>query len=163
MDQDQTQAEGKSQYTDRGEVPDHSDHLVPLGVANVVREGTDVTIVAIQNMVKVAKAAAEALANEGISCEVIDPRTLVPLDLETIINSVKKTGRLVTVEEAVRAGAWGGEVATQVTENAIWSLEGPVVRVTMDAGIIPFNGMLEATLIPNKDRVMAAVRQVMEP
>ena len=155
--------EHKSQYTDRGEVPDHSDHLVPLGVANVVREGTDVTIVAIQNMVKVAKAAAEALANEGISCEVIDPRTLVPLDLETIINSVKKTGRLVTVEEAVRAGAWGGEVATQVTENAIWSLEGPVVRVMMDAGIIPFNGMLEATLIPNKDRVMAAVRQVMEP
>jgi acetoin:2,6-dichlorophenolindophenol oxidoreductase subunit beta len=155
--------EHKGQYTDRGEVPDHSNHIVPLGQANIVREGTDVTIVAIQNMVKVAKAAAESLANEGISCEIIDPRTLVPLDLDTIINSVKKTGRLVTVEEAVRAGGWGSEVATQVTEKAIWYLEGPVVRVTLEAGIIPFSAPLEAALIPNKDRVVAAIRQVMEP
>lgn len=155
--------EHKGQYTDRGEVPDHSNHIVPLGQANIVREGTDVTIVAIQNMVKVAKAAAESLANEGISCEIIDPRTLVPLDLDTIINSVKKTGRLVTVEEAVRAGGWGSEVATQVTEKAIWYLEGPVVRVTLGAGIIPFSAPLEAALIPNKDRVIAAIRQVLEP
>jgi acetoin:2,6-dichlorophenolindophenol oxidoreductase subunit beta len=155
--------EHKVQYTDRGEVPDHADHLVPLGQARIVREGRDVTLVAVQNMVKVAQAAAEELAGEGISCEIIDPRTLVPLDVETIINSVQKTGRLVTVEEAIRAGGWGAEVATQVTENAIWSLEGPVVRVTMDAGIIPFNARLEASLIPSKDRVVAAVREVMEP
>jgi pyruvate dehydrogenase E1 component beta subunit len=155
--------EHKSQYTDRGEVPDHANHLVPLGVASIVREGTDVTLVAVQNMVKVAKAAAEELAREGISCEIIDPRTLVPLDLETILGSVRKTGRLVTVEEAVRAGGWGSEIATQVTEKAIWNLEGPVIRVTMDAGIIPFNATLEANLLPNKERVIAAVRQVMEP
>jgi pyruvate/2-oxoglutarate/acetoin dehydrogenase E1 component len=155
--------EHKSQYTDKGEVPDHADHIVPLGVANIVREGTDVTLVAVQNMVKVAKAAAEELAKEGISCEIIDPRTLVPLDVETIVNSVKKTGRLITVEEAIRAGGWGAEVATQVTENAIWSLEGPVVRVTMDAGIVPFSAPLEALLLPNKERVIAAVRQVMQP
>jgi pyruvate/2-oxoglutarate/acetoin dehydrogenase E1 component len=155
--------EHKSQYTDKGEVPDHADHIVPFGVANIVREGTDVTLVAIQNMVKVAKAAAEELAKEGISCEIIDPRTLVPLDVDTIVNSVKKTGRLVTVEEAIRAGGWGAEVATQVTENAIWSLEGPVVRVTMDAGIVPFSAPLEAILLPNKERVIAAVRQVMQP
>jgi len=155
--------EHKGQYTDRGEVPDHSNHIIPLGQANIVREGTDITIVATQNMIKVAKAAAESLANEGISCEIIDPRTLVPLDLDTIINSVKKTGRLITVEEAVRAGGWGSEIATQVTEKAIWYLEGPVVRVTMEAGIIPFSAPLEAALIPNKDRVIAAIRQVMEP
>jgi pyruvate/2-oxoglutarate/acetoin dehydrogenase E1 component len=155
--------EHKSQYTDKGEVPDHADHIVPLGVANIVREGTDVTLVAVQNMVKVAKAAAEELAKEGISCEIIDPRTLVPLDVETIVNSVKKTGRLITVEEAIRAGGWGAEVATQVTENAIWSLEGPVVRVTMDAGIVPFSAPLEALLLPNTERVIAAVRQVMQP
>src|SRR5690606_18196407 len=147
--------EHKGQYTDRGEVPDHSNHIIPLGQANIVREGTDITIVATQNMIKVAKAAAESLANEGISCEIIDPRTLVPLDLDTIINSVKKTGRLITVEEAVRAGGWGSEIATQVTEKAIWYLEGPVVRVTMEAGIIPFSAPLEAALIPNKDRVIA--------
>lgn len=155
--------EHKSQYTDKGEVPDHADHIVPLGVANIVREGSDVTLVAVQNMVKVAKAAAEELAKEGISCEIIDPRTLVPLDVDTIVSSVKKTGRLVTVEEAIRAGGWGAEVATQVTENAIWSLEGPVVRVTMEAGIVPFSAPLEAQLLPNKERVIAAVRKVMEP
>lgn len=154
--------EHKGQYTDKGEVPDHADHVVPLGVANVLREGSDVTIVAIQNMVKVALQAADELAGQGVSCEVIDPRTLVPLDLNTIMNSVKKTGRLVTVEEAVRAGGWGAEVATQVTENAIWWLEGPVVRVTMEAGIIPFSAPLEAHLIPTKERVIEAVRRAIE-
>lgn len=155
--------EHKGQYTDKGEVPDHANHLVPLGVANIVREGTDVTIVAVQNMVKVAVAAANELAKDGISCEIIDPRTLVPLDTDTIINSVKKTGRLVTVEEAVRAGGWGSEVATQVTEKAIWHLEGPVIRVTLGAGIIPFSGVLEAALIPSKDDVIKAVREALEP
>lgn len=155
--------EHKSLYTDKGEVPDHNNHLIPFGVANVVREGTDVTIVATQQMVKVALRAAEELDKQGISCEVIDPRTLVPLDLDTIVNSVKKTGRLITVEEAIRAGGWGAEVATQVTDTAIWYLEGPVVRVTMGASIIPFSGPLEAALIPDKDDVIAAVQRVLEP
>jgi pyruvate dehydrogenase E1 component beta subunit len=155
--------EHKGQYTDKGEVPDHADHLVPLGQAKIVRPGEDVTIVAVQAMVKVALQAADALAAQGISCEVIDPRTLVPLDIATIVESVKKTGRLVTVEEAIRAGGWGGEVASQVTDQAIWYLEGPVIRVTLEAGIIPFSGPLEAALIPDKEDVIAAVQRVMQP
>ncbi|MBC7811906.1 MAG: alpha-ketoacid dehydrogenase subunit beta [Burkholderiales bacterium] len=154
--------EHKLQYAENGEIPD-GEHIVPFGVAKIVREGTDVTIVAIQRMVAAAVKAADELAREGISCEVIDPRTLVPLDLDTIINSVKKTGRLVTVEEALHAGGWGSEVATQVTDQAIWYLEGPVVRVTMGASIIPFSQPLEDYLIPGKDDVIAAVRRTLEP
>ena len=92
----------------------------------------------------------------------IDPRTLVPLDLETIVASVQKTGRLITVEEAPHAGGWGGEVASRVTDQAIWYLEGPVIRVTMEAAIIPFSQPLEDFVIPNKDKVIAAVRRILE-
>jgi acetoin:2,6-dichlorophenolindophenol oxidoreductase subunit beta len=154
--------EHKFQYAEKGEVPDE-EYLIPFGVANIVRPGSDVTIVATQRMVAVSLKAAEELAQQGISCEVIDPRTLVPLDLETILKSVRKTGRLITVEEAVRAGGWGSEVATQITDQAIWSLEGPVVRVTMNAGIVPFSGPLEEHIIPSKDDVIAAVRRTLEP
>ncbi len=154
--------EHKFQYAEKGEVPD-GEHLIPFGVANVVREGTDVTIVAVQRMVTAAMKAAQELEQEGISCEVIDPRTLVPLDLETIINSVKKTGRLITVEEAVHAGGWGGEVATQVSEEAVWYLESPIVRVTLKGGLIPFSGPLEEYAVPSKDDVIAAVRRVLKP
>ncbi|MEP7284494.1 MAG: alpha-ketoacid dehydrogenase subunit beta [Chloroflexota bacterium] len=153
--------EHKLQYTEKGEVPD-GEHLVPFGVANVVREGTDVTIIATQRMVIVALKAAAELAKQGISCEVIDPRTLVPLDMETIIGSVKKTGRLITVEEAVHAGGWGGEVVSLVTDEAIWYLESPVVRVTLGAGLVPFSQPLEDHVLPNPERVMAAVHRVME-
>lgn len=153
--------EHKVQYAEKGEVPD-GEHIVPFGVANIVRTGSDVTIVATQRMVGVAVSAAEELAKEGISCEVIDPRTLVPLDLETIIKSVQKTGRLMTVEEAPHAGGWGGEVATRVTDNAIWSLESPVVRVTLEGALIPFSGPLEDYVIPNKGRVVAAVHRMLD-
>jgi len=97
--------EHKVQYAEKGEVPE-GEHLVPFGVASVLRSGKDVTMVATQRMVAVALAAADELAKDGITCEVIDPRTLVPLDMETILNSVKKTGRLVTVEEAPHIGGW---------------------------------------------------------
>ncbi len=153
--------EHKFQYAEKGDVPD-GEHLVPFGVANIVREGTDVTLVAVQRMVGVAMKAAQELEREGISCEIIDPRTLVPLDIATIIESVKKTGRLVTVEEAVHAGGWGAEVATQVSDEAIWYLESPIVRVTLKSGLIPFSGPLEDYAIPGKDDVVAAVRRVME-
>lgn len=153
--------EHKVQYAEKGEVPDE-EFLIPFGVANIVRPGTQVTIIAVQRMVGVALRAAEELAREGISCEVIDPRTLVPLDLKTIVESVKKTGRLLTVEEAPHAGGWGAEVATQVTEEAIWYLESPVIRVTLGAGMIPFSQPLEDYVIPNKDRVIAAVRRSLE-
>ncbi|HLY25328.1 MAG TPA: transketolase C-terminal domain-containing protein, partial [Aggregatilineales bacterium] len=154
--------EHKSQYAEKGEVPD-GEHLVPFGQASVVRAGTDVTLVAVQRMVGVALKAAQALDEQGISCEVIDPRTLVPLDLETIVASIKKTGRLITVEEAVHAGGWGAEVATRVTDEAIWYLESPVVRVTLKSGLIPFSGPLEEYAVPGKDDVIAAVQRVLEP
>ncbi|NDJ60766.1 MAG: alpha-ketoacid dehydrogenase subunit beta [Chloroflexi bacterium] len=153
--------EHKVQYTEKGEVPDHTEHVVPLGVANIVRRGDAVTIVATQRMIGVAQQAADELSGEGITCEIIDPRTLVPLDMATIIRSVQKTGHLVTVEEAVHAGGWGSEVATRVTDEAIWSLEGPVVRVTLGAGIIPFSEPLEHHLIPHKARVIAAVKRTL--
>ena len=154
--------EHKVQYAEKGEVPD-GEHIVPLGVANVIREGKDVTIIAVQRMVGVAMKAAQELEEQGVSCEVIDPRTLVPLDMDTIIASVKKTGRLVTVEEATHAGGWGAEVATRITDEAIWYLEAPVVRVTMGAAIIPFSQPLEEYIIPGKDDVIKAVNRVMTP
>ena len=153
--------EHKAQYAEKGEVPD-GEFTIPFGVANVVREGSDVTIIATQRMVAVALSAAEELAKDGISCEVIDPRTLVPLDVETIVSSVRKTGRLVTVEEALHAGGWGAEIATIITDEAIWSLESPVVRVTLGATIIPFSAPLEDYVIPNKGRVVAEIRRMFE-
>ncbi len=153
--------EHKLQYTDKGEVPT-GEYLVPFGVADIVRTGTDVTIVAVQRMIAVALQAAQELQAQGISCEIIDPRTLVPLDIGTIIASVKKTGRLITVEEAVHAGGWGSEVATQVTDQAIWYLDGPVIRVTLGAGIIPFSLPLEEALLPSKARVIEAVQRVLQ-
>lgn len=152
--------EHKLQYAEKGDVPD-GEHVIPFGVANVLRQGTDVTLVAIQKMVSVAMKAAEALDAEGISCEVIDPRTLVPLDMATILESVKKTGRLITVEESVHAGGWGAEVVTRVTDEAIWYLESPVVRVTLKGGMIAFSQPLEEYVIPSKDDVIAAVRRVL--
>jgi acetoin:2,6-dichlorophenolindophenol oxidoreductase subunit beta len=154
--------EHKFQYAEKGDVPD-GEHLVPFGVANVVRQGSDVTIVAIQRMVAVAVQAAQELEREGIACEVIDPRTLVPLDMATIVESVKKTGRLITVEEAVRAGGWGAEVATQVSDEAIWYLQSPIVRVTLKSGLIPFSGPLEEYAVPRVEDVVAAIRRVMQP
>ncbi len=150
--------EHKYQYAEKGEVPD-GEHLVPFGVASIVRPGTDITIVATQRMVVVAKKAAETLAKEGISVELIDPRTLVPLDMDTILTSVKKTGRLIIVEEAVHAGGWGGEIASRVTDEAIWWMEGPVIRVTMGNGIVPFSAPLEEMILPKEADVIAAVRR----
>lgn len=154
--------EHKGQYAEKGDVPE-GEHLVPFGVANVVRQGRDVTIVAVQRMIGVALKAAQVLEAQGISCEIIDPRTLVPLDMATISASVKKTGRLITVEEAVHAGSWGAEIATQIADETIWYLESPIVRVTIKTGLIPFSGPLEDFVTPSKDDVIAAVQRVMTP
>ena len=153
--------EHKFQYAEKGEVPD-GEHLVPFGVASVLRKGKDVTLIAIQKMVSVALKAADQLEKEGISAEVIDPRTLVPLDLETIIGSVKKTGRLVTIEEGMYSGGWGSEVASRVTDEAIWHLEGPVIRVTLKSGMVPFSLPLEEYVIPGAADVVAAVKRALK-
>jgi pyruvate dehydrogenase E1 component beta subunit len=152
--------EHKMQYAEKGEVPE-GEHIVPFGKANIVRAGADVTIIAVQRMVAIAVAAAAELEKEGIQCEVIDPRTLVPLDMATILGSVRKTGHLITVEENVQAGGWGGEVVSQVTDQAIYSLEGPAIRVTLGQGIIPFSQSLEDALMPSKARVVEAVRRAL--
>lgn len=151
--------EHKLQYAEKGDVPE-DEHLVPFGEARIVREGSDVTVIATQRMVAVASKAADELQRDDISCEVIDPRTLVPLDFDTISASIEKTGRLVTVEESVYAGGWGSHVVSLAADASIWSLDAPVQRVTLDDGIIPFSEKLESALMPSSERVAQAIRNL---
>jgi pyruvate dehydrogenase E1 component beta subunit len=144
----------------RGEVPE-GDFTVPFGKADVKREGKDVTIVALSIMVRRALAAAEELAKEGISCEVVDPRTLSPLDKQTILNSVKKTGRLVTVETDCKTGGVGAEIAAIVAEEAIDYLDAPIRRVaTMD---VPpcLSPVFEKYIIPDEKRIISEIKALM--
>jgi pyruvate/2-oxoglutarate/acetoin dehydrogenase E1 component len=143
----------------KGEVPE-GEHVVPLGKGRVVREGTDVTIVAYGAMVEVCEKAAVELEKDGKSVEIIDPRTLVPLDEELILESVRKTGRLVTVYEAPKTSGFGGEIAAIVAEKAVDSLEGPIIRV---AGFdTPFPYSLEGIYMPDVRRVVAGVRKTFD-
>ena len=139
----------------RAEVPD-GDYVVPLGKASVVREGTDITFVATSWMVHEAMAAADRLAERGISAEIVDPRSLVPLDMETIIESVKKTHRVVVVHEAVRFGGIGGEIASQITEEAFDYLDGPPLRIGAPSSPVPYSPVLEKAWVPDADDIVAA-------
>jgi acetoin:2,6-dichlorophenolindophenol oxidoreductase subunit beta len=149
--------EHKLLYMTEGEVPD-GEHVVPFGVADVRRSGDDVTLVAWSHMVTKALKAADELAEEGISVEVIDPRTLVPLDIDTIVASVRRTGRLVVAQEAPRRGGVAAEIAAEVAERAWGDLRGPVVRVAGANTPIPFNLALEQASIPQVADIRAAVR-----
>jgi pyruvate dehydrogenase E1 component beta subunit len=140
----------------RAEVPD-GHYTVPLGVADVAREGSDVTIVAWSHMVSVSLAAAEMLATEGISAEVIDLRTLAPFDAETVVRSVRKTGRAVVVHEAARTAGLGAEIVATLNDQALLWLEAPVARVTGYDVPIPIP-MIEDHYIPTPARVVEAVR-----
>ncbi len=151
--------EHKVLYAQKGAVPEGS-YAIPLGKAEIKRAGTDVTVVATQVMVQRAQAAAADLAQEGISVEVIDPRTLVPLDEETILASVGKTGRLVIVHEAVKRGGFGAEVAALVSEKAIDLLDAPIVRVAARPVPMPYNDTLERATIPSQQDIVAAVRRL---
>ena len=144
-----------------GHVPE-TDYVVPLGVADVKRRGDDVTIVAIASGVPAALQAAEHLAAQGIEAEVIDPRTLVPLDADTILASVAKTGRLVVVDPAHRTCSAASEIAALVAEREFASLRAPIVRVTAPDTQIPFAPEMETPLYPNADRVVAAVAQLLD-
>ncbi|MHB8868602.1 MAG: alpha-ketoacid dehydrogenase subunit beta [Thermoleophilia bacterium] len=139
------------------EVPDE-EFLVPLGKANVLRPGTDVTIVAIGSMVGKALEAAETLAGDGISAEVIDPRTLVPLDQETIFGSVARTGRLVTVEEGRKRGSVGSEIAAEAAEKVFGSLKAPVVRVAAPDIPVPPGPLAESMYVPSTERIVETVK-----
>ena len=152
--------EHKALYSTKMDVPDDPDFMLPFGKADIKREGTDVTIVANLLYVPRALEAAEELAKEGISAEVIDPMTLVPFDKETVVNSVKKTGRLVVVHEAHRTAGWGAEVASMVTEEAFRYLDAAPVRLGTKACPLPFNVDLENAATPQIADIIAACKQV---
>lgn len=136
------------------------DYTIPLGQGVVKRPGTDVTVVATMHLVAEALSAAEALDKEGISVEVVDPRTLVPLDRELILASVAKTGRLVIADDSPKACGFAAEVAAQVAEEAVGSLKAPVRRVTRLNVPIPYSTPMEKLVLPDRDKILAAVREV---
>ena len=151
--------EHKLLYPTRGPVPEEQ-YTIPFGSADVKRPGKDVTIVATGLMVSKALAAAETLAAEGIEAEVVDPRTLVPLDKATIIGSVKKTGRLVVVHEAVKRGGFGGEIAGIIAEEAFDYLDAPIKRVAGKNVPIAFNEVLERKAVPDVEDIATAARSL---
>ncbi len=150
--------EHKLLYLGQAEPVPEAHYAIPLGKAAIRRPGTDVTIVATQMMVSQALQAATRLEGDGISAEVIDPRTLKPLDLDTIVKSVKRTNRLVVVHEGWKFGGFGGEIAASVTEAAFDWLDAPVARVGALDVPMPFNDRLERTVIPSAERIVAAVK-----
>lgn len=152
--------EHKLLYNSRGEVPE-DEYLIPFGKANVCREGSDVTVVALSRMVLRAIEAAAELEREGISVEVIDPRTVVPLDMETILASVEKTGRLVVAHEGYERCGMGAEIATQVMERGLYSLEKPVRRVCGRNVPVPFAPVMENYVIPGAAEIVRAVKELL--
>ena len=152
--------EHKGLYASKGEIP-AGEIVDELGTARVLREGSDVTIAALAAMVPRAVEAADRLAGEGISAEVIDVRSLVPLDTQTLCGSVSKTSRLVTVEENPRLCGWGAELVSIVVEECFWNLDGPPARVTTPHVPLPSADNLEDHTIPTVDRIVEATRKVM--
>ncbi len=147
--------ENISLYATKSEIPDE-EYLIPFGQAEIKREGNDVTVVALAAMVPRALQAAEILAEQGVSVEVIDPRTLAPLDIETIVASVEKTGRLVVAHMAHKTGGVGAEIAQQVTERAFDYLDGPVVRIAAADVPIAASQVLEAAAFPDSHAIVEA-------
>lgn len=153
--------EHKALYAQKFEVPDDPEFMIPFGKADIKKEGTDVTILA--NLLYVGRAleAAALLKQEGIHAEVIDPRTLVPFDYDTVVESVKKTGRLVVVHEAHRSAGWGAEAAAEVTQRAFRYLDAPPVRLGAAACPLPFNLGLENAATPQVSDIVNAVHTVL--
>src|SRR5213595_2236883 len=152
--------ESETLYNIKGEVPEDPDFTIPLGQAVVRREGTDVTVIAYMGMMYRAMEAAEALDKEGISVEVVDPRTLRPMDTDTIIGSVRKTHRAVVVEAGAGFAGMGSEISSFVTEQAFDDLDAPVERVTGANAPMPYERNLEKLKTPSKDKIAAAIRRV---
>lgn len=152
--------EQERMYGQKGEVPDGEDFTIPLGVADIKREGTDVTIVARSLMVPLALKAADVLADQGVNCEVVDPRTIRPLDINTIVKSVKKTNRVVVAEESHPFCGVAAEISAEITEQAFDYLDAPVKRVSGADVPMPYAKNLENRAIPGVDQIVAAVREV---
>lgn len=153
--------EHKALFATKGDVPD-GELVDTLGTARTMREGSDITIVALAAMVAKAVAAAEALADEGISAEVIDLRSLVPLDTATLFGSVSKTSRLATVEENPRLAGWGAEIASLVADELFWDIDGPIVRITTPHIPLPAADGLEDLAIPSVERVVETLRRALD-
>jgi len=145
----------------QGPCPD-GDHLVPLGVGAIKREGSDVTVIAVGNMVRKALAVAERLAGDGISVEVFDPRSLVPLDEDGMLASVAKTGRVVIADEGHARGGASGDLAAVIIDKGFDTLDAPIKRVTALDVPIPFSPALEKFVLPDEEKIEKAVREVME-
>jgi pyruvate/2-oxoglutarate/acetoin dehydrogenase E1 component len=145
----------------KGEVPEDI-YEVPLGVARTVRTGEDVTVVATGRMVIEAVKAAESLSDEGVSVEVLDPRTISPLDIDAIVDSVRRTNRALIVHEAVTFGGIGAEIASQITEIAFDYLDAPVTRIGAPYSPVPYSPVLENAYVPDAERIAAGVRDLLE-
>ena len=149
--------EHKALYMTKQEIPEE-EYTIPFGVADIKRKGDDVTIVANSRMVLLAQQAAEELQKEGISVEIVDPRTLVPLDLETILESVKKTNHLVVVNEGVERCGWAAEVVAKVQKHSFTDLDAAIERVCTRNTVLPFQPDLEKYVLPSMDDIMKAVK-----
>jgi len=145
----------------RGEVPDE-EYTIPFGKADVKREGSDVTVVALAGMVRRVLSVAEALAQEDISVEVVDPRTIVPLDKQTILDSVEKTGRLVVVDPAHKSCSVASEISAMVSQEGFWTLQAPIQRVAALDCHLPFSPALEKLVLPDEEKVTEAIYAVLE-
>jgi pyruvate dehydrogenase E1 component beta subunit len=146
-------------YKAKGPVPD-GEYMIPLGQCDVKKSGDDITIVAVSRVVTEALAAAAKLEAQGITAEVIDPRTIQPLDLATILASVKKTGRLIIASDDVRCGGIGSEISAQVIEEAFDSLDAPILRVAAPDMPIPFSPTLEQAYMPNAQKIIEAAKKL---
>ena len=151
--------EHKALYAMEGDVPEES-YTIPFGEANIVREGSDVTIVALGRMVHKALAAAKVLAKDGISCEIVDPRTTSPLDEDTILESVENTGRLVVVDESNPRCSMATDISALVAQKGFGDLKAPIELVTAPHTPVPFSGALEDLYIPSAEKIGEAVRKV---
>ena len=145
----------------KGMVPEE-EYLVPLGKADIKRRGEDLTIIATGAMVHQALSAADILGQEGIKAEVLDPRTLVPLDRQAILESVEKTGRVVIVHEAPKTGGIGGEIAALIAEEAFYSLDAPIKRVGAPFTPVPAHPILEKFYLPNAEKIVAAAKELLK-
>jgi pyruvate dehydrogenase E1 component beta subunit len=152
-------SEDRLLYQHRGRVP-ADDYTIPLGEADVKRVGKHVTIVALSMMVPLALRAAEELAKEGIEVEVVDPRTLVPLDVETLVSSVRRTSRALVLDQACVSFGASAEIAAVISQEAFDFLDAPVMRVGALDVPVPYSQALEPSTIPNQERVVAAVRDL---
>jgi pyruvate/2-oxoglutarate/acetoin dehydrogenase E1 component len=152
--------EHKLLYRIKGPVPD-GEYTIPIGVGDIKRKGKDVTIIAYSKMVFEALSAAEELSKEDIECEIIDPRTLKPLDIELIVNSIRKTGKAVIVSEGCKTGGFAAEVSAQIMENAFDYLDYPVERICSEDVPPPMSPTLVSAMLPDKDKIIKVIRRML--